>query len=230
MEENKNNKGLIWLILILIILVLGLVGYIVYDKVILNDKNTELNNKVSEVEKHEEKEIMVVDATSFTSNYYKDDTIKMTIPKIINGGEKTIDLNKQILDTILSEMVVPNDSDDNSGNPKELKTSYKYFIKNNIIGIIISTIKKPWNASGTGEFAYSFFYDIENDKILTKYDAIKKMGFSDKEILEKVVTCDPYPESPNDEESCTIEKIKELFDKNYINPNVIDEKLIIGWN
>ena len=36
MEEKKNNKGLVWLIVILIILVLGLVGYIVYDKVILN--------------------------------------------------------------------------------------------------------------------------------------------------------------------------------------------------
>ena len=39
MEEKKNNKGLVWLIVILIILVLGLVGYIVYDKVILRSNN-----------------------------------------------------------------------------------------------------------------------------------------------------------------------------------------------
>ena len=37
MEEKKNNKGLVWLIVILIILVLGLVGYIVYDKVLSKD-------------------------------------------------------------------------------------------------------------------------------------------------------------------------------------------------
>lgn len=43
MEEKKNKKGLIWLIVILIILVLGLVGYIVYDKVLLKDK-TPINN------------------------------------------------------------------------------------------------------------------------------------------------------------------------------------------
>ena len=44
MEEKKNNKRLIWLIVILIILVLGLVGYIIYDKVILEDK-TPVNNE-----------------------------------------------------------------------------------------------------------------------------------------------------------------------------------------
>lgn len=38
MEENKNSKGLIWLIIILIIVILGLIGFIVYDKVLSNDK------------------------------------------------------------------------------------------------------------------------------------------------------------------------------------------------
>lgn len=44
--ENKNNKGLIVLIVILIIMVLGLGSYIVYDKVIANDKtiNDSTNN------------------------------------------------------------------------------------------------------------------------------------------------------------------------------------------
>lgn len=35
--ENKNNKGLIFLVVILIIMVLGLGGYIIYDKAIAND-------------------------------------------------------------------------------------------------------------------------------------------------------------------------------------------------
>lgn len=43
MKEKKNNKGLVWLIAILIILVLGLVGYIVYDKVLSAQKNS-INN------------------------------------------------------------------------------------------------------------------------------------------------------------------------------------------
>lgn len=47
MEEKKNQKGLIWLITILIVLVLGLVGYIVYDKVLLKEKNPVNNNATS---------------------------------------------------------------------------------------------------------------------------------------------------------------------------------------
>ena len=58
MEEKKNNKGLIWLIVILIILVLGLIGYIVYDKVLLKDKtpvndNETTTTKVNLEEKNE---------------------------------------------------------------------------------------------------------------------------------------------------------------------------------
>lgn len=34
MEETKKSKGLIWLIIILIIVILGLIGFIVYDKVL----------------------------------------------------------------------------------------------------------------------------------------------------------------------------------------------------
>lgn len=44
MEEKKNNKGIIWVIIILIFLILGLIGYIVYDKVVL--ENNSMNNNV----------------------------------------------------------------------------------------------------------------------------------------------------------------------------------------
>ena len=45
MEEKKNNKGLVWLIVILIILVLGLVGYVVYNKVLSKDAEKINNNE-----------------------------------------------------------------------------------------------------------------------------------------------------------------------------------------
>ena len=41
--EEKNNKGLIWLIIILIVLVLGLIGYIIYDKTSLSNNKIENN-------------------------------------------------------------------------------------------------------------------------------------------------------------------------------------------
>lgn len=44
MEEKKNSKGLILVIVILIVLVLGLIGYIVYDKVLKNDFTEEVES------------------------------------------------------------------------------------------------------------------------------------------------------------------------------------------
>ncbi len=49
MENKKNNKGLIWLIIILVVLVLGLVGFIVYDK-LLNFTTTTNNNNETPIE------------------------------------------------------------------------------------------------------------------------------------------------------------------------------------
>lgn len=47
MEEKKNNKGILWLVIILIVLVLGLVGYIVLDKVLSEDKASTNNNETN---------------------------------------------------------------------------------------------------------------------------------------------------------------------------------------
>lgn len=56
MEEKKSNKGLIWLIVILIVLVLGLVGFIVYDKVVLDNKDSVSdNNTISTTNENYEK-------------------------------------------------------------------------------------------------------------------------------------------------------------------------------
>ena len=47
MEEKKNQKGLVWLIVILIIMVLGLVGFIVYDKILTKDNTTVSDNETT---------------------------------------------------------------------------------------------------------------------------------------------------------------------------------------
>lgn len=53
MEEKKNNKGLIGVIIVLIVLVLGLVGFIVYDKVLKDDKMTNNENTITKTNKEE---------------------------------------------------------------------------------------------------------------------------------------------------------------------------------
>ena len=76
MEEKKNNKGLVWLIVILIILVLGLVGYIIYDRVLKDDKTPNYENTTS--------------TTITTTVINKDD--------IVYCGEKTTHINNNKID------------------------------------------------------------------------------------------------------------------------------------
>ena len=70
MEENKNNKGLIWLIVILIILVLGLIGYIVNDKVLSKDKKPINNESTTTTTSsiNENEELKVLNGTFTLSN------------------------------------------------------------------------------------------------------------------------------------------------------------------
>lgn len=51
MEKSKNRKWLIILVIFLFLLILGLVGYIVYDKVISKEKVTEKSNIIERQDK-----------------------------------------------------------------------------------------------------------------------------------------------------------------------------------
>lgn len=77
MEERNNNTGLVVLITVLVMLVLGLVGFIVYDKVIdkENEPNTEENNNESSNNQGNENQDIVVDydldkAKKLVDKYY----------------------------------------------------------------------------------------------------------------------------------------------------------------
>lgn len=78
MEERNNNTGLVVLITVLVMVVLGLVGFIVYDKVInkTNEPSTGENNKVDNGEegKEEVKEISINDSL-ITSLVYPVDVV-----------------------------------------------------------------------------------------------------------------------------------------------------------
>lgn len=55
MEEMKNSKGIIWLIVVLIVLVLELGGYIVYDKLIKADNESNINKPANNNNQDESK-------------------------------------------------------------------------------------------------------------------------------------------------------------------------------
>ena len=58
---EKNNKGLIILVVILIIMVLSLGGYIVYDKLIDNNKNDVVDKTDDKVDNNEDDNKVVQD-------------------------------------------------------------------------------------------------------------------------------------------------------------------------
>lgn len=65
MEEKKNNKRLIWLIIILIVLILGLVGYVIYDRILKNNDDVISNNTTTIIQNNDNNEENVLRRDNF---------------------------------------------------------------------------------------------------------------------------------------------------------------------
>ena len=112
--ESKNNNNIIVTVL-LVIIIIGLLGFILYDKVLKKDINT--NNTTSNVEENnnkednlteEEKEISVVDAVnySYTIGDLTGPKVNIILPEITGDSETIKELNKKILNENLSNSII----------------------------------------------------------------------------------------------------------------------------
>lgn len=184
--ENKNT-GYIVVIIILSLLVLGLGGFIVYDKVISNDEPKITNNDVKENEEKDtnevadNKEIKIETAVDYVDDHYKEFYVKL--PKVVGKGEKIDEFNKKILNEMLPKTIsnpVCRAALNGECMDKGATMNYKYLTKDNILIIYVYTeIPEDGMAapqSGSGLYSGSFFYDIENDKILTADEIAKKFN------------------------------------------------------
>ena len=186
-------------IIILVLMVLGLGGYIAYDKLYTKDLKPE---DTKEEKKENTQKIKVVDALDITYNTYVDDVkIYLTLPKIVGDTDEIQNLNKQILNEIVPRFagyVSSFHSDRAESSSRKIseqgdcdddcyvlskgeKTSYKYLEKNNILVIYIKCEVPEGGtalpASGGGMCSQSYFYDIENDKIITDLSSVAgKLG------------------------------------------------------
>lgn len=79
MEETKKNKRFIWLIVILIILVLGLVGYIIYDKLLKVDKVIPNNDKTK-----------ITTTTTLKNEIFRDKVSELFVDYPIKNDETVI--------------------------------------------------------------------------------------------------------------------------------------------
>ena len=106
---EKNNKGLIILVVILIIMVLSLGGYIVYDKLIDNNKNDVVDKTDDKVDNNDDDNKVVQDTKeeSILGDYFGTKVINIDQTHItIEVSMRLIDENNAMLKVSIPEVDV----------------------------------------------------------------------------------------------------------------------------
>ena len=209
--ESRNNGGkklMVILIIILSIISIGSLGYIIYDKVIDDNKSSNNvdtdekqndDNKGSNDVSTNEKEVKVEVATEYEYSVYargisqKSETekegttlFKVKLPKIVNGTLDAEKLNKKML-ADASKNVADAVKCREELYPcfgEGLTTSYEYLIKNNVLAIYIYESTPSGNigvgTSGNGLDKSIYFYNIKTGKIIDKIsEAARLMEIKD---------------------------------------------------
>lgn len=222
MEKGKSvNVILIILLLVLLCVACGF-GYMWYKTKNISclkceGANASKDNSGETVSK----KVAVVDATNAISDYFGNDSsnkIKIVIPKIVGGGNNADELNKIMLDDVISKIILPIEECDTDKNTKgcengyvaDINVEYKSLIKNDTVNILTIIQLYPWNATGDGKFVYNYFYDIKNDKIITATESLDKNGYNDEKYLKEFTKC--YGED-FEEVKCTLEHIKNTINE-----------------
>jgi len=161
--EEKNNKGLIWLIIILIVLVLGLIGFIVYDKAFVKDINNNTTTIPIENDTNEDfinyppkndDSILSFDLNELSSNNKVD----------LTKNFKNIKLMKENLEYTISC------TEYNEGSIEEFGYGCNSF------EIIINNVKlKDYISEGAYEFKHIIIK--EDYLILQTYSNVSKCGY-----------------------------------------------------
>ena len=186
-KENNNRKT--------IIIIMGLIIFIL---VLLLFKNSFLENK-------KEKERIELDNNiAIKNNDYVEDSfhikkkgiytgycsaglthfldIDMKFPKIKLKtketevlNDKILNDNKKIIEFIKQDNVDVFDNKNNSS--LYMQSYYNYLVKDNVIFVSLET-RYLFSNNNDYHKIYNYFYDIENDKILTFEEGIKLSGLS----------------------------------------------------
>ena len=176
------------LLVVLTIILAGAVGvgsYFITKNLDSNEPNNDITNNGQNNNSNIQEEVKVVDALDYTDGYYR--MFKVKLPMITGNKPNSLKLNKTILDEVLPGTYfapIAHSVSEGQNASKGFITDYEYIIKNNVIVIYVkASIPEGGSgiaASGNGLYDFSYFYDIANDKILTKLgDAAKLMELTD---------------------------------------------------
>lgn len=172
----KKNKILVAFLIIFVVISLLLGGYIFYDKVLKNKsenpKNPETDKKdyvtdLINVKKEIKYNGTCLENTSFI-------TANVSLPKINIDKPNAKKLNNQIENEFKD---IIDESKKDETNKAFINSSYKSIVRDNIIYLDVERDLSIGCTSGGG-FRKNYFYDIENDKILSMEEGFKEAGYS----------------------------------------------------
>ena len=149
--ERKNNKGLIILVVILIIMVLSLGGYIVYDKLIDNNKNDVVDKTDDKVDNNEDDNKVVQDTKeeSILGDYF---------------GTKIINIDQTHITTEVSMRLI----DENNA-----------MLKVSIPEVDVSTYLGTYTKTEDGTLNFSFNKIIWNSGEVTALTPVKNISLKE---------------------------------------------------
>lgn len=148
---EKNNKGLIILVVILIIMVLSLGGYIVYDKLIDNNKNDVVDKTDDKVDNNEDDNKVVQDTKeeSILGDYF---------------GTKVINIDQTHITTEVSMRLI----DENNA-----------MLKVSIPEVDVSTYLGTYTKTEDGTLNFSFNKIIWNSGEVTALTPVKNISLKE---------------------------------------------------
>lgn len=230
---EKKNTGLKVLVITLSVLVVSLLGYIIYDKILNNNKEIETNNEVTNrVSKLDDSKYWVHDAnynlpTTKESYYGGSDHTKLikasdlVVPYInINSFDAT-KKNQEIYK--LYEELIAKFNANLKGEIFFTLVEYQTYISNNVLSIVIRT-----ESAGTDIPLYEYYtysFNLNTGNLLTYEETYKMVGFTANDIdneTSKAITKalkEIYPSTETDFETYNQKSINNY--KTSINSDTI---------
>lgn len=195
MMTKNPNKSLVVLIVILIVLVLGLGGYLVYDKVLSQDKQNDAGQEQKEetLSKVDSTKDWVYDAiydgenlpASYTTvsgdTYYLSD---IKVPYININNEVARKANEEIKK--IYDQAILTYKDGVEDKVHFVECTYSKVVYNNVLSVVV----KPAHG-GTAVLRpkyYTYNFDLTTGKLLTYQEVYEKLGFTPSTINDRART------------------------------------------
>ena len=173
----KKNKILVTFLIIFVIISLLLGSYIIYKEYFKDNKCDDPKSEIKENTNYVVDLVNVKKEPKYVGTCNLDPrkgNIDIKLPKINIDTANAKKLNNLIQTDYKKEYEI---SSKDETDIAFIDSSYKYVVRNNIIFLYVeSTLNK---GCGTGSTTHkNYYFDIENDKILTTEEGFKKAGYS----------------------------------------------------